>query len=178
MRVLFSICILLFFSSSIHSQERKNIIWLTAKSPTSTFGFSEGQTVPNLSIKNVNKRRFNLHDELDKLTIIDFRSIDCQSCVKSNKYLQRFYKQYSINIISIYDDTRSVMVKDYAKKNGMNWTNVQDNSLPRELLKKKIGLTESPDFIIISPDKKVLKVFKSGNVAGKLGAFLQQHFAN
>lgn len=176
MRILFSILFLLYFSSSLLSQEKRNIIWFTEKSPTATYGFEEGQTVPNLSLKDVNKRRFNLYDQVDKLTIIDFRKTDCQACAKNNKYLQRFYKQYAINIISIYDDVRSKTVKDYATKNKMIWTNIQDNAPARELFRKQLGLTESPDYIVISPDKEVLKVFKSGKEAGRLGVFLQQYF--
>lgn len=177
MRVLFSLLVILFFASNLFSQEKRNIIWFTAKSPSEATGFNEGQTVPNLSIKDVNKKRFKLHDQLNKLTVIDFRNMKCQTCAKNTNYLKRFYKQYAINIISIYDDARSVEVKSYAAKNGMNWTNVQDDAPPRDLLKKQLNLNESPDYIVLSPDKKVLKVFKDGNTVGKLGAFLQQHFA-
>jgi len=177
MRFLFSIMILLFVSSSAFSQQKRNVIWFTAKSASTAEGFKEGQTVPNLSIKDVHKRRFNLHDEVDKLTIIDLRKMDCQSCTKNNKYLQRFYKQYALDIISIYGDTRSVEVKNFAKKNGMNWTNVQDDAPPKELFKKQLGYAESDaSYIVISSDKKVLKVFYGEKSAGKLGVFLQQHF--
>jgi len=177
MRFLFSIMILLFVSSAAFSQQKRNIIWFTAKSSATTEGFKEGQTVPNLSIKDVHKRRFNLHDELDKLTIIDLRKMDCKSCTQNNKYLQRFYKQYSINIISIYNDVRSVEVKNFAKKNGMNWTNVQDDAPPKEIFKKQLGYADGqPSYIVLSPDKKVLKVFYAEKSAGKLGVFLQQYF--
>lgn len=177
MRLLFSIMILLFISTSAQSQQKRNVIWFTAKSSANTEGFKKGQTIPNLSIKDVHKRRFNLHDELDKLTIIDLRKMDCQACTKNNKYLQSFYKKYPLNIISIYNDSRSVEVKNFAKGKGMNWTNVQDDAPPKEILKKKLGYSEGePSYIVISPDKKVLKVFYSGKSAGKLGVFLQQYF--
>ena len=178
MRVLFSFLIFIFLANNVQGQERRNIIWFTEKSPTSNFGFEKGQTVPNLSIKDVYKKRFQLHDNLSKLTIIDFRSINCKDCVKSNNYLKKFYEKYPINIISIYDDQRSVLIKDYSKKNQLIWTNVQDNAPPRELFKKQIGLNDAnPDYIIIGPDKKVLRVFQGGKEIGKLGAFLQTHFA-
>jgi len=68
-------------------------------------------------------------------------------------------------------------VKSFAQKNGMNWTNVQDNAPIKELFRKQLGFDETgPDYIIISSDKKVLKVFNSGKTIGKLGAFLQNHF--
>lgn len=179
MRFLLSIMILLFVSSASFSQQKRNVIWFTAKSASTTEGFKEGQTVPNLSIKDVHKRRFNLHDELDKLTIIDLRKMDCKSCTQNNKYLQRFYKQYPLNIISIYNDSRSVEVKNFAKKNTMMWTSVQDDAPPKEIFKKKLGYVEGqPSYIILSPDKKVLKVFNSGKSAGKLGVFLQQYYKN
>jgi len=177
MRFLFSIMILLFVSATALGQQKRNVIWFTAKSATATEGFKAGQTVPNLSIKDVHKRRFNLHDEVDKLTIIDLRKMDCQSCTKNNKYLQRFYKQYALDIISIYSDSRSVEVKNFAKKNAMNWTNVQDDAPPKEMLKKQLGYADSEaSYIVISPDNKVLKVFSGGKSAGKLGVFLQQYF--
>ena len=177
MRILFSFLILIYFSTSVQSQERRNIIWFTEKSGTSTSGFNEGQTVPNLSIKDVYKKRTNLHDQLNKLTILDLRSIDCQACVKNNKYLKKFYEKHSINIISIYNEERSQLVKDYAKKNGLIWSNVQDNAPKREKFEKQLNLEdEYPDYIIISRDKKVLKVFGGAKGAGKLGVFLQQYF--
>jgi len=169
--------ILLFFSTTALSQQKRNVIWFTSKSPSTTEGFKEGQTVPNLSIKDVHKRRFNLHDELDKLTILDLRKMDCKTCTQNNRYLQRFHKQYSLNIISIYNDTRSVEVKNFAKKNGMIWTNVQDDAPPKEIFKKQLGFAEGqPSYIILSPEKKVLKVFYDKKSAGKLGVFLQQYF--
>lgn len=177
MRFLFSIMILFFISSTAFSQQKRNVIWFTSKSASVTEGFQEGQTVPNLSIKDVHKRRFNLHDELDKVTIIDLRKIDCKTCTQNNKYLQRFYKQYSLNIISIYDDNQSIEVKKFAKKNAMIWTNVQDDAPPKETLKKKLGqASDQPIYIVLSPDKKVLKVFDDAKSAGKLGVFLQQYF--
>ncbi len=177
MRFLFSIMFLLFISSTAQSQQKRSIIWFTAKSASTTEGFKEGQTIPNLSIKDVHKRRFNLHDELDKVTIIDLRKMDCKTCTQNNKYLQSFYKKYPLNIISIYNDSRSVEVKTFAKNNGMNWTNVQDDAPPKEYLKKQLGYADGdPSYVVISPDKKVLKVFYSGKSAGKLGVFLQQYF--
>ncbi len=177
MRFLFSIMILFFISSAAFSQQKRNVIWFTAKSASTSEGFKEGQTVPNLSIKDVHKRRFNLYDELDKLTIIDLRKMDCKTCTQNNKYLQRFYKQYSLNIISIYNDSRSVEVKNFAKKNKMMWTNVQDDAPPKEIFKKKLGYADNqPSYIVLSPDKKVLKVFYAEKSAGKLGVFLQQYF--
>ena len=177
MRFLFSFMILFFVSSVVFSQQKRNVIWFTSKSPSAIEGFKEGQTVPNLSIKDVHKKRFNLHDELDKVTIIDLRKMDCKTCTKNNKYLQRFYKQYPLNIISIYNDNQSVEVKKFAKKNGMIWTNVQDDAPPKEIFKKQLGYAEGkPSYIVLSPDKKVLKVFYDEKSVGKLGAFLQQHF--
>lgn len=177
MRFLFSFMILFFVSSAAFSQQKRNVIWFTSKSPSVIEGFKEGQTVPNLSIKDVHKRRFNLHDELDKVTIIDLRKMDCKTCTQNNKYLQRFYKQYPLNIISIYNDNQSVKVKSFAKSKGMNWTNVQDDAPPKEIFKKQLGYVEGkPSYIVLSPDKKVLKVFNDEKSAGKLGAFLQQYF--
>lgn len=177
MRFLFSIIILFFVSSVAFSQQKRNVIWFTSKSLSATEGFKEGQTVPNLSIKDVHKRRFNLYDELDKLTIIDLRKMDCEACTENNKYLQRFYQQYPLNIISIYNDNQSIEVQKFAKKNGMIWTNVQDDAPPKEILKKQLGYAEGkPSYIILSSDKKVLKVFNDEKSVGKLGVFLQQYF--
>lgn len=179
MRILLSMLIILFLSTNVLSQQKKNIIWFTEKSATATKGFKEGQTVPNLSLKDVYMKRTKLHDNLDKLTIIDFRNTNCQSCTKNIKFLKKFYQQYAINIISIYDDTRAVAVKKFANKNGMNWKNVQDDAIPRELLKKQLGLTKDDTaYIIISPNKKVLKVFNNRKGIGMMGVFLQQYFAN
>lgn len=169
---------ILFFASAVaFGQQKRNVIWFTSKSASVTEGFQEGQTVPNLSIKDVHKRRFNLHDELGKVTILDLRKIDCKTCTQNNKYLQRFYKQYPLNIISIYDDNQSIEVKKFAKKNQMIWTNVQDDAPPKETLKKKLGqVSDQPIYIVLSSDKKVLKVFDDAKSAGKLGVFLQKYF--
>lgn len=156
-----------------------NIQWDTINYPKSDFGWKEGSTVPNLKLVDVNNEAFMLYDILDKMVIIDFWFIACKPCVNNKKYLKQFYKQYDINIMSISIDRRASTIKRYAEENHLNWINIHDNGNINydSNFHAHIGLGNSyPDYIVITPDKKILKIFSSGGDIGKLGVLLQEYF--
>ena len=159
------------------SRSDSNIIWDTLAFPASDYGWEEGMTVPNLQMKDVHGNSFEFYSALDKVTVIDFWFIACKPCVANKRYLKSFYRQYDINLVSISVDQRASSVRSYAEENGLVWINIHDNNPMARRFKTRIGLDNSyPDYLVITPDKKVHRVFTSGSDIGILGVTLQELF--
>ncbi len=154
-----------------------HIHWDTLQFPKAEFGWQPGMTVPNLYLKDINGKEFKLYDLLDKLTIVDFWFINCHACVHGNPYLKSFYQRYGINILAISIDERESVIKKFVKEKDIPWLNVQDNHPVQNKFKEQIGYPPAfPNYIIITPDKKVKNVYHSGKDMPKIGLELQAYF--
>jgi cytochrome oxidase Cu insertion factor (SCO1/SenC/PrrC family) len=134
----------------------------------------EGMTVPNFKFKNLKAQTFNLHDKIDKLTILEFWYTTCKTCVANKKYVTKFSNQYSINIISIAVDEKASTVRKYLSDNNIHWENIQDSNSFKGFYQKTKGVA-SPTFVVVNADKEIIKVFKDGSSIGKIGVFLQNY---
>ncbi len=149
----------------------------TAKS--GMVGWQEGLTVPNLHFNDISGKKSSLHDQLEKPVILEFWTLDCAQCVKNKTYLKSFYKQFDINIISISTDEYPNEIRKMAQSKQIHWTNIYDDS--KKFSGKsfaKANQLEGASFMLITPDKKVHKIFYSDKDFGKLGVELQKYFAN
>jgi len=142
-------------------------------------GWAVGQTVPNLYFNDVFTKKFHLHDKLEKATVIEIYSPTDAASKKNKTYLKTFFKQYDINIISIASNASSNQLRQAVKNGSLDWPHVQDDS------KKFTGSTfaqsqnlDGVKFILVSGNKQVKTVVKNNEPIGKLGASLQQYFAN
>jgi len=143
--------------------------------PEGSFVFTEGDIIPNLRFKNLKSEYFNLHEKLDKLSIIEFWYVGCKTCVSNKKYLQKFSNQYNINVISISVDDKPSTVRKYLADNNIYWDNIQDNTAFKGFYQKTKGVA-LPTYIIINSDKEILKVFdSSASDVGRIGVFLQNY---
>ncbi len=142
-----------------------------------SFGFDQGSTVPNLNFNDVNSKKFNLYEMLEKPTVIEIFSLNSETNAKNKKYLASFYRQYDINIISICTDQYPNEIRLKSKAWGSTWSNVMDDN-------KKIGGMSFAEmfhiptarFIVIYPDKQVAMLAKSEKEIGKVAVALQQYF--
>ena len=158
-------------------QQAQHIQWDTLTFPKTQFGFSQGQTVPNLQFEDVFGTSFMLYDRMESLVLLDFWFIACKPCIRNKRYLASFDRQYPIEIISISVDDRASTVKKYINEKGIRWTNVQDDHPTNFNLKSQIGHDNTyPDYILIGPDKKVIQFYDSGEDIGKLAVYLQEYF--
>ncbi|MEL7424268.1 MAG: TlpA disulfide reductase family protein [Bacteroidota bacterium] len=169
---LFSLCSWCY--SQAGTEESSNLFWDTLAYPVPEYGWSEGMTVPNVVIRDVNNKEYRLYDLLDKPLVIDFWFIACKPCIANKKYLKRFYLQYPIEILSISIDERASTVKRYAEDNGMHWLNVHDNSPYSDRFKLQIGSDQSyPLYLLIDEEGKVLGTYEGGASIARLGVLLQ-----
>ncbi len=149
---------------------------LTPKGPEDTFEFEEGGIIPNLRFKNLKSQTFNLHEKLDKLTIIEFWYIGCKQCVANKKYLEKFSGQYKINLLSISIDEKASSVRRYLADNNIHWENINDNSAFKGFYQKTKGVA-TPTYLVVNADKEIIKVFdQGGSDIGKMGVFIQNYF--
>ncbi|MEM1323533.1 MAG: redoxin domain-containing protein [Bacteroidota bacterium] len=147
----------------------------TAKS--GAVGWQEGLTAPDLQFNDINGKKANLYDMLDKPVVLEFWSLDCQQCLKNKTYLKSFYKQFDIHIVSICPDEYPNEIRKLAKSKQLTWMNIYDDS--KKFNGSDFASTNqlgNASFVLITPDKKVNKVFTSDKDFGKLGVALQQYF--
>ncbi|MEL6866658.1 MAG: TlpA disulfide reductase family protein [Bacteroidota bacterium] len=173
MKIYFCICIFLLLPIISFGQQRN----IQYDRTTADSIWTEGMTVPNIRFKDINNRNYELHDLLDKVTLIDFWFTSCKPCIKNKRYLQQFYRQYDINLVSVSVDQRASIIKKYVEANDIPWINVHDNSPFMERFKRQIsGNNSYPDYLLITPDKKIFKYYSSGGDIAKLGITLQAYF--
>ena len=146
----------------------------TSKGPEGAISFEEGATMPNLRFKNLKNQTFNIHDKLDKLTVVEFWYTTCQLCIDNKeRYISKFLDQYNINLISIAIDDKASTVRKYVADHNNFWDNIQDNNAFKSYFQKTKGVAR-PIYLVVNADKEIIKVLDQGN-AGKLGAFLQSY---
>jgi len=143
--------------------------------PEGTFAWEEGTTIPNLRFRNLRSETFNLHEKLDKLTIIEFWYIACESCVANKKYFKKFSNQYDINLISISVDEKASSVRKYLSDNNILWDNIHENNAFKSMFHKTLS-TPSPLYLLVTPDKEIVKVFNNKSDIGRIGVYLQNYF--
>jgi len=149
---------------------------LTPKGVEGGLNFEEGSTIPNLRFKNLKAVTFNLHEKIDKLTIIEFWYIGCKQCVANKKYLEKFSGQYKINLLSISIDEKPSSVRRYLADNNIHWENINDNSAFTGFYQKTKGVG-TPTYLVVNADKEIIKVFdQGGSDIGKMGVFIQNYF--
>ena len=141
--------------------------------PEGAFTFDEGATMPNLRFKNLKAETFNLHDKIDKLTLVEFWYTTCKQCVSNKQYIKKFSNQYNMNVISIAVDEKASSVRKYLADNDIYWDNIQDNTAFKGYFEKTKGVAK-PTYLLVNSDKEIVKVLKQGNI-GKLGVFLQSY---
>ena len=166
---------LMILSSSIFAQLIVDDEF-TAKgmAPEGSFAFDEGSTIPNLRFKNLKSETFNLHDKIDRLTVVEFWYTTCKLCVENKKnFISKYPDQFKINLISIAVDEKASTVRKYVSDNNNFWDNIQDNSAFKGYFQKTKGVAR-PIYILVNTDKEIVQVFDQGN-ARKLGAFLQSY---
>ncbi len=145
----------------------------TAKGVTT--GWKTGNTVPNLTFNDVNNKKAELYDLLEKPTILEFWTLDCTQCDQNKRYLKAFYKQFDINIVGICTDEYINQIRKKTREQDLYWMNIYDDS------KRFIGKTFAkaynlgdPKFILIDSDKTILKVYFNATDVKMLGVDLQK----
>ena len=135
------------------SNQKPNIAPDEFTAKGATVGWHVGNTVPNLIFNDVNNKKAELYDLLEKPTILEFYTLNCNQCKQNKRYLKAFYKQFNINIVGICTDEYINQIRQNARDQGLHWMNVYDDS------KQFIGKTIYWILNLIGPDKTIHKIF-------------------
>ena len=167
-----------FVSTAQQSDNHQpNIVLATGIKGESNNQWDVGYEVPNAAINDVNGKKIELYDLLDKPLVIEIFRVKNAQSKKNKEYLKSFYTKFNINILSITPDDYPNQVRKTAQEMNLMWSQVLDDSKkfaqPSFFLSQGIG---EPRFIIVMPDKRVQKVFYKESDIAKVGVALQQHF--
>jgi len=139
--------------------------------------WAEGSVVSNFVFNDINSKGFKLYDLLDKPLIIEFWDLDDALAPKNKKYLNRFYNQYNINILSICSEDYPNEIRKLSKAQGIKWSAVYDDfrRFNGKSFRDTHGL-KGAGFVIITPDKKIRMIVDNTAKIGKVGVNLQKYF--
>jgi thiol-disulfide isomerase/thioredoxin len=118
-----------------------------------------GKTAPNMIMLDTNMVPVSMHAVKSKYTILYFWDPECGHCKTESPKLKKFYDdfkaKFNLEVYAVCSDTNMVKMKEYIKKNGFNWINVNG---PRSLTPNYHDTYDiySTPVIYILDDKKVI----------------------
>jgi hypothetical protein len=87
-----------------------------------------GKPAPNMMMLDTNMMPQSMTSIRAKYTILFFWDPECGHCKVESPRLKKFYddfkSKYNVEVFAICSDTNMVKMKEYIKKNGFNWINV------------------------------------------------------
>lgn len=178
---LFRLFLFLLPCSSLSAQwiEQPTIQTDTASARKASYGWEEGQQAPDVLLTDINGKAIRLYDLLERPTVINFWYINCAPCRDNSDYLRRFQKQYGLNVLTVSTQDQPSQMREFAEREDLHWVFVHDNSsrFGKPSFKERTGLSgKYPDYLLIGPDRRILRVVTSGKQMPRLGKALQQHF--
>ena len=119
-----------------------------------------GDDFADTDLVNTNGNTVRLADYLGKYMLLDFWASWCVPCIMAFPELKEVSEIYhnQLTIISI-DDEEDAVWKEALTKHDMTWVNVRDPKNSGRL-SDKYGVSEIPNYILISPDGKIVDKWK------------------
>lgn len=148
----------------------KNISLDTIDYPPAIYGWKKGMEVPNLNLLDINLHPFELDDLLsEKPVLIDFWFMACPPCRENNTILKKIHKTGKVHILSISIDEDFAALKQFIKREDLDWYHVQDNHPYPLRFKNRIGLgAYYPDYLLIGRDGIVIRRWKENLILKEL----------
>ncbi|MHC1707105.1 MAG: redoxin domain-containing protein [Bacteroidales bacterium] len=118
-----------------------------------------GKVAPNMIMLDTNMTPVSMHALKSKYTILYFWDPECGHCKTESPKLKKFYDDYkskfNLEVYGICADTNMVKMKEYIRKNGFKWINVNG---PRSLTPNYHDLYDiaSTPVIFVLDDKKTI----------------------
>ena len=133
---------------------------------------SIGDDFADTDLVDINGNTVRISDYFGKYILLDFWASWCVPCIMAFPELKEIVETYrdKLTIISIDDEDEAVW-KEALAKHDMTWINVRDPK-SSEKLSDKYGVSEIPNYILISPSGKIVDTWKGyaeGFVKRKLG---------
>ncbi|NKI27661.1 TlpA family protein disulfide reductase [Arenibacter sp. 6A1] len=135
--------------------------------PDSFFGHRIGTTVADYEIKLLDQKNVKLYNILGKdkkFTLLDFWGTWCAPCKELTPELKRIHNKYSenLNFLSIALDTDVNEVKEYVKKNKMDWHHAfVDRSNRNGSIVMGMRIQSYPTLVLLDENNKV--IFRGGS---------------
>ena len=107
--------------SSLHAQwiEQPTVQIDTASGHDASYGWEEGKQAPEVWLTDINGKPLRLYDLLERPTVINFWYINCAPCQENLPYLQRFQKQYGLNVLTVSTQDQPSQIRDFGTRIGL-----------------------------------------------------------
>lgn len=121
-----------------------------------------GAKAPDFTLKTIEDTEVTLSSSFEgKYVVLDFWGIWCKWCVKGIPEMKEYYAKYSSKMeivsIDVHDDLQEL--KDFVRKEGMNWTHISDDTESENSLCKRYAVQGFPTKIIIDPQGNIVEVY-------------------
>jgi len=119
-----------------------------------------GDVAPPFAVKTVDGKDVSLADFKGKVVLVDFWATWCGPCVAETPNMKAvfdaFGKDARFAMIGLSLDEKADAPRDYAKKNGLGWTQGFLGEWSKTDVPAKYGVNGIPDIFLIGPDGKIL----------------------
>ena len=108
------------------------------------------EEAPDFTLFNIDGNEFSLSNQLGKVVIINFFSIDCYYCTLEMPYLRILYDDYSLDQLSIISisvnlfDTNDAL-RNFAQQYNMEWTVARDTASVAD----RYGVSPIPHLVMV-----------------------------
>lgn len=118
-----------------------------------------GQQAPAFDLPTLDGGRVTLDECKGKIVVLDFWATWCGPCVAEVPHLKTAYERFKDNpkvvFISVSLDNKQDQPRDFAKKNGMNWTQAFLGQWNKTNLPNEYGVYGIPAVFVIDGEGKV-----------------------
>lgn len=123
------------------------------------------------------EKSFSLSQISDKFILLHFSSSACFPSMESIPEQRRHYEKYSdkLEIVKISEDISKERWHKSIEKDSIPWINMWDGNGPFSDAVLKYGVIGTPNFVLISPERKVLETwfgYEEGIIQNKLEKYL------
>ena len=117
-----------------------------------------GKKAPNLIMKDINEKSYNLHNVAAKYTILYFWDPDCGHCQKITPALKDVYNKYKsqgVEAFAVCTEKDTAKWKKFVDEKELNWINVWD---PYQLTsyKKIYDIYSTPVIYLLDEKKEIV----------------------
>ena len=116
--------------------------------------------IPNFAFTDSKENNHNFYNKLGKVTLIDFSSAKCKSCLEERENLIYLYKKYrkkGFEIIQIHLDTKNDLINRIAKSEQKDWVNVSKINPKNEILDSVFIKPQTPSSYLIDSNGIIIE---------------------
>ena len=135
-----------------------------------------GKKAPDILMFDTNNQLVSLYNIKARYTIIVFWDTECGFCLKEIPKLKKFYdkdkEKYGLEVFAVNVDTSIIAMKNYIKKNNLNWVNVNGYRSLTPDFHILYDIFSTPTIYLLD-EKKV--IIAKGILTDKLKVFIKKY---